>query len=140
MVTVDGTITLMSASAAILPPLLPVKAIVVMRSSLASSSALMQLRELPEVEMARSTSPSSPSASTWREKTLSKLWSLPTAVRIEVSVVRAMARSAGRSTVNRTTNSATMCCESAGAAAVSADEELAAVLHGGGGDASGFEE
>ena len=75
--------------------------------------ALRMFFELPEVEMPRKTSPGWPRASIWRAKTVSKQKSLPMAVRMEVSVVRAMARRAGRSTVRRTTNSATRCWASA---------------------------
>ncbi len=49
----------------------------------------MQFFELPEVEMASRTSPGRPRASTWRSKMWSKEWSLPTAVRMLESVVRA---------------------------------------------------
>ena len=69
--------------------------------------------ELPEVEMPRKTSPGWPRASIWRAKMVSKPKSLPAAVRMEVSVVSAIARSAGRLTVRRTTNSATRCWASA---------------------------
>ena len=55
------------------------------------------------------------------------------AVRMELSVVRETARSAGRSIVSRQTNSAARCWASCGASA-SGNEELAARLHGSGGN------
>ena len=63
-----------------------------------SLAAIMPLRMLGEfllVLIPTARSPFCTKARTWREKTLSKAVSLPTEVRIEVSVVRAMA---GRAT------------------------------------------
>src|SRR5579871_245086 len=81
--------------------------------SRACSKARMMLGELPEVDMPRKTSPGVPRDSIWREKIWSKPKSLPQAVRMEESVVRATARRAGRLAERRTTNSATRCWASA---------------------------
>gem|GEM_PF-6407433 len=102
--------------------------------------ALTQFLLLPLVEMARRTSPGWPRASTWRSKMWSKEWSLPMAVRMLESVVRAMARRAGRSMVRRATNSGDEVLGVGGGASVAADEELVAGLHGVGGDAGGFDD
>src|SRR5277367_6243204 len=107
MVVVEGITMLWSQRSRILPPPEPEKPME-MRSCLrAWWRALRMLGELPEVEMPRKTSPGWPKASIWRAKTWSKPKSLPQAVRMEVSVVRATARRAARLVERRTTNSAT---------------------------------
>jgi len=65
------------------------------------------------VEIPIATSPARPNASIWRANTRAKSESLAMLVRMEVSVVRASAASAGRSTAKRLTNSAARCCASA---------------------------
>ena len=83
--------------------------------SRAHSKARRTFAELPEVLIPTSTSPGLPSACTWRAKMPSKPKSLAPAVRMEVSVVSAMAASPGRMKdwLNTPTNSAAMCCASA---------------------------
>ncbi len=74
----------------------PVKQTVTQPAALAASSPSRMLRLLPEVEMPRATSPGRASASIWRAKTVSNPKSLLCAVRMEVSVVRAMPARARR--------------------------------------------
>ena len=67
-VSVDGTRKQMSLSGASLPPPSPVKPTTATPRARAASAARMMFGELPEVEIATSTSPVRPSASTWRAK------------------------------------------------------------------------
>jgi hypothetical protein len=71
-VEVEGTLSRMSVSGFSLPPVSPVMLTTVMPILRACSAAARMLGELPLVEMASSTAPADPCASTWRENTVSK--------------------------------------------------------------------
>ena len=103
----------MSAIFASTPPSFPVRATVFIPISLATSKALMILEEFPLVLMPMATSPSLPRALSCLAKISLKAMSLETLVIMEVSVVRAMAGSGGRSMIYRLTNSAARCWASA---------------------------
>ena len=72
------------------------KATVTQRLAFAACRAAITFGLLPDVEMPMTTSPSSASASICRAKMLSKPKSFAPAVRIEVSVLSAIAGSAWR--------------------------------------------
>ena len=69
--------------------------------------------ELPEVEIASSTSAGWPSARTCFAKMSANESSLPIEVRVELSVVSASAGRPGRSSSKRFSSSLEKCCESA---------------------------
>ena len=95
------------------PPSLPLNPINLHPIFLAEWSALITFLLEPPVLIPIKMSPCLANASTWRSN---KYWnpkSLPTAVRIELSVVRAIAESALRSVLYLPTISAAICCASA---------------------------
>jgi len=92
----------------------PVRAMTRMPRERATLAARSTLGELPEVEIANSTSPGRPRPSTWRLNTWSKPKSLAIADRAEVSVVSASAARPRRGALlNRPVSSAAMCWQSA---------------------------
>ncbi len=109
----EGTTREKSAMLAAVPPSFPVRATVLIPISLATSKALMILGEFPLVVMPMATSPSFPRALSCLAKISLKARSFETLVRIEVSVVRAIAGRGGRSMIYRLTNSAARCWASA---------------------------
>jgi len=70
-VQLEGARRMWSQRGSILPPPCPANPSVVRPLARAASSAQSTLGELPEVEMARNTSPGLPSAITWRSNTWS---------------------------------------------------------------------
>src|SRR5258708_38913380 len=112
-VSLLSTISARSQSDFTLPPSRPSKPITMITCSRACSQAATMFGEVPEVEIARQTSPFAPSASIWRANTFSNPVSLAMQVSTPPSVVKAIAGSARRFSRNRLTSSPAICCASA---------------------------
>ena len=109
----SSTIIGISTCSLIIPPLLPKRPIVFAFLSVDVTIPFLTLTEFPLVEIPKTTSPSETSASHCRLKIESNEKSFPIDVRIEVSVVNAIAGKLFLSFLNLLTNSAAICCASA---------------------------
>lgn len=109
----EGTLTAISQSEARGSPVSPVSAMVRQFNFMAASAALITFADVPLVLRATRTSPPLASAWTWRAKTSPYPKSLLSAVRADVSVVRAIDGQARLSSSYLPTSSAAMCWASA---------------------------